>query len=162
MPQDHSTALLTGWEGYTVRSGQRIHPQGTGPARMEIHLVRTKPTFRCSGCGQERPQVHEVPRRCVRDLPILDAQTYVWVPRYRVACPTCGPKVEALPWLSPWARVTTRLAESVVRLCQVLPIQHVAEWYALDWATVKALDKAALTARLLPVDLSGIEVIALR
>ncbi len=97
----------------------------------------------------------------MRDLPILDADTYVWLPRYRVACPTCGPKIEALSWLSPWARVTTRLAESVIRLCRVLPVQHVAEWYALDWDTVKALDKSALAARLLPVDLSGITVIAM-
>ena len=99
--------------------------------------------------------------RCVRDLPILDADTYVWVPRYRVACPTCGPKLEALSWLSPWARVTSRLAESVVRLCRVLPIQHVADFYALDWDTVKTLDAAALADRLLPVDLSTIEAVAM-
>ncbi len=129
--------------------------------RVTIELVRTKPTFKCLGCGQETTQVHDVTRRCVRDLPILDADTYVWLPRYRVACPSCGPKIEALSWLSPWARVTTRLAESVVRLCRVLPVQHVAEWYALDWDTVKALDKSALAARLLPVDLSGITVIAM-
>jgi transposase len=128
---------------------------------VEIRLARTKPTFRCSGCDQERPQVHEVTLRCVRDLPVLDAHTYVWFPRYRVACPACGPKVEALPWLSAWARVTTRLAESVVRLCRVLPIQHVADFYGLDWDTVKTLDLAALRARLLPVDLSEVTVIAM-
>jgi transposase len=97
----------------------------------------------------------------VRDLPLFDADTYVWVPRYRVACPTCGPKLEALAWLSPWARVTQRLAESVVRLCRVLPIQHVAAFYALDWDTVKTLDAAALADRLLPVDLSAVESIAM-
>ncbi len=43
--------------------------------RVTIELVRTKPTFQCSGCGQETPQIHEVTRRCVRDLPILDADT---------------------------------------------------------------------------------------
>jgi len=106
-------------------------------------------------------QVHEVTVRCVRDLPILDADTYVWVPRYRVACPTCGPKLEALSWLSRWARVTQRLAESVVRLCRVLPVQHVADFYGLDWETVKTLDAAALADRLLPVDLSTVTAIAM-
>jgi transposase len=53
------------------------------------------------------------------------------------------------------------LAESVVRLCRVLPIQHVAEFYGLDWDTVKTLDVAALAERLLPVDLSTVTVIAL-
>jgi len=99
--------------------------------------------------------------RCVRDLPILDADTYVWVPRYRVACPTCGPKLEALSWLSPWERVTTRLAESVVRLCRVLPVKQVAAFYGLTWDTVKNLDVAALAEQLLPVDLSTVTAIAM-
>lgn len=162
MPQDHCTNLLIGWEGYAVKSAQRVDATRKGKrASVQVELVRTKPTFTCSACGQETPTLHEVIWRCVRDLPILDADTYVWFPRYRVACPTCGPKVEALPWLSPWARVTRRLADSIIRLCQVLPIQHVAAWYRLDWDTVKALDKAALAARLLPVDLAGVEIIAM-
>ena len=161
MPHPYSTDLLTGWEGYAVQSVKRLAATAEWPAQVHLELVRTAPTFQCSGCGQRCAQVHEVSRRCVRDLPILDADTFVWFPRYRVACPTCGPKVEALPWLSPWARVTNRLAESIVRLCQVLPVQHVAEWYGLDWDTVKALDKAALAARLLPVNLSAVTVIAM-
>lgn len=129
MPQDSCTALLVGWEGYATKQVERV--EGERP-RLIIELVRTKPTFRCSGCGQETTRVHEILMRCVRDLPILDADTYVRFPRYRVACPTCGPKVEALPWLSPWVRVTNRLACSIVRLCQVLPVKDVADWYNLD------------------------------
>jgi len=55
--------------------------------------------------------------------------------------------------------VTRRLAQSVVRLCQVLPIQHVAEFFALDWHTVKAIDLADLSRRLEPTDLSDVEVL---
>jgi transposase len=94
-------------------------------------------------------------------LPILDAETHVWVPRYRVACPTCGPKLEALSWLAPWERVTRRLAESVVRLCRILPVKHVAAFYGLTWDTVKNLDVAALVEQLLPVDLSTVTTIAM-
>ncbi len=161
MPQDYCTNVLVGWEGYAVSTVKRVDSAPGQRPRVTIELVRTKPAFRCSGCGQETRRVHEIARRCVRDLPILDADTYVWFPRYRVACPACGPKVEALSWLAPWARVTTRLAESIVRLCRVLPVQHVADWYALDWDTVKAIDKTALAVRLLPVDLSGLTVIAM-
>ena len=32
----------------------------------------------------------------------------------------------------------------MARLCKVLPIKHVAEFYGLDWDTVKAIDKAYL------------------
>lgn len=162
MPQDYCTDVLVGWEGYEVLRVERLEAIGPGHRpRVHIEMVRTKATFQCSGCGQEATQVHEIARRCVRDLPILDADTYVWFPRYRVACPACGPKIEAVPWLAPWARVTARLAESVVRLCRVLPVQHVADFYRLDWDTVKALDKAVLVKRLLPVDLSAVTVIVM-
>jgi transposase len=57
--------------------------------------------------------------------------------------------------------MTAHLADTVIRLCKVLPVQHVATWYGLDWDTVKALDKAALAARLLPVDLSDVKAIAM-
>ncbi len=162
MPRSHSISVLGEWEGYRVKSGERIEAVEPGErARVDLVLERATSTYRCSGCGQTTTRVHEVSMRCVRDLPILGADTYVWVPRYRVACPTCGPKLEALSWLSPWARVTTRLAESVVQLCRVLPLQHVAAFYALDWDTVKALDGAALADRLLPVDLSRVDMIVL-
>jgi len=162
LPRDHSTNILAGWERYRVKLVERLEPTGGGnKPQVEITLVRESRTFQCSGCGHETTQVHEMTVRCIRDLPILDAETYVWVPRYRVACPACGPKVEALPWLSPWERVTKRLAESVVRLCRVLPVKQVAEFYGLDWDTVKNLDVAALAAQLLPVDCSGVTAIAM-
>jgi transposase len=97
----------------------------------------------------------------VRDLPIFEAQTWLIVPRFRLACRRCGPKLEALPWLAPYARVTRRLAESVARLCAVLAIKHVAEFYGLGWDAVKAIDKAYLLETLGPVELSGVEVIAM-
>jgi len=135
--------------------------EATGKPRVEITLVREKRSFRCSGCGRETTKVHEVVVRCIRYLPILDAETHVWVPRYRVACPTCGPKLEALSWLSPRDRVTKRLAASVVHLCRVLPVKHVAEFYGLNWDTVKNLDVAALADQLPPVDFSGVTTIAM-
>jgi transposase len=99
--------------------------------------------------------------RWIRELPILDAETWLLVPRFRVACPVCGPKLEYLPWLAKWSRLTKRLAESVVRLCAVLPIRHVADFYGLDWDTVKAIDKRHLQEQLEEVDLSKVSVIGL-
>jgi transposase len=94
-------------------------------------------------------------------LPLLDAQTRLLVQRFRVDCPTCGPKLEQLPWLDRYERMTTRLADSVARLCKVLPIKQVAEWYGLDWSTVKRIDKAHLQRTLGPPEVVGVEVIAM-
>ncbi len=44
-------------------------------------------------------------------------------------------------------------------LCRVLPIKHVAQFFALGWDTVKAIDRAYLEATLGPVDLTGVRMI---
>jgi transposase len=105
--------------------------------------------------------IHDLEERRVRDLPLFEHRVELIVPRVRVACVHCGPKLEQLPWLAPYARVTQRMAESVGRLCQVMAIRHVARYFGLDWKTVKDLDRARLERSLGPVDLDGIEVIAL-
>lgn len=83
-------------------------------------------------------------------MPIFDADTVLVVWRARLACPSCGPKLEALDWLEPRARVTNRLAESVARMCKVMPIKRVAEHFDLHWSTVKDIDKAYLHRLLEP------------
>lgn len=83
------------------------------------------------------------------------------VPRLRVACPGCGPRLELLGWLAPYGRVTARLAESVVRLCAVMSLRHVAQYLGLNWKTVKEIDKRALERRLGPCDLEGVRVIGM-
>src|SRR5690606_13776752 len=73
----------------------------------------------------------------------------------------CGPRLEQLDWLDPYARVTRRLAESVARLCAVTSIVQVARWFGLDWKTVKTIDFRHLERTLGPIDLGGVTVIAM-
>lgn len=159
------TALLGGWEGYVLGTVGRLPPDAQqGRSREEIWLELCPVAERrkyCSGCGQEVDRVHDVEERWVHELPILGTPTRLCVHRCRLACPRCGPKLEALCWLPRYSRVTRRLAESVARLCQILPIKHVAEYFQLHWSTVKAIDKAYLQVTLGPVDLSNVEVIAM-
>jgi len=156
---DDDIAWLGGWEGYRVCGVERF--EGV-TAEIWISL---EPLVGggavCEGCGEAAPALHEVTVRRVRDLPILDARTWLEVPRRRVLCPRCGPKLERLSWLGRYSRVTRRLAESVARLCRFLPIKRVAEFFALHWNTVKTIDKRALKQKLGAIDLSGLTVIAM-
>jgi len=73
-------ALLGGWEGYDLEEVKRYQPDEDRP-RAEIHVVlrpQAGTWRRCSGCGQEVMHIHDVEERWVRDLPILDAET--WLP----------------------------------------------------------------------------------
>ena len=159
MPIEDDIAWLGGWEGYHVSGVERV--DGVQPEILiSLEAVaETRPV--CEGCGGFAPALHEVTVRRVRDLPILDAQTWLEVPRRRVFCPRCGPKLERLSWLGRYSRVTTRLAESVARLCQHLSLKRVAEFLGLHWNTVKAIDKRYLKETLGPIDLSGLRVIAM-
>jgi transposase len=157
----HFTGIIQGWEGYRVKWAQRFEAEETSQAaEVWIELVpKRKRRLVCSGCGRKGHHVHETVERWIRDLPILGASTHLLVHRRRVNCRKCGPKLEELPWIGRYERVTRRLAESVVRMCAILPIKHVANYFDLDRKTVKAIDKKHLQATLPPIDALGVEAI---
>ena len=159
MPHQDGTDWLGGWEGCQV---EPVECRDDALSIVWI-LLGTDPsaTMICDGCGASTDRVHDVEIRVVRDLPILDARSFLRVPRRRVACPRCGPKLERLSWLDRHARVTRRLAESVVRLCRALPIKQAAAFFGLHWSTVKDIDRRALERALEPVDLGEVELLAM-
>jgi transposase len=151
---------LGGWEGYEVKDDWI--EQRAGQPWWIARLEPIRGSLReCGGCGGRTAAVHDLSWRRVRDLPAFDRRVELQVARVRVLCPRCGPKLERLSWLDPYARVTQRLAESVGRLCAVMAVRHVARYFDLDWKTVKRLDRQRLERTLGPVDLDGIEVIAM-
>lgn len=163
MSAPKSTDVLGEWEGYDTGLMQRFEAGDKGPtaqAWIELHAM---PGHRmcCSGCGRFTDKVHDTEERWVRDLPVLDAQTHLLVQRRRVACPRCGPKVELLSWLEPYARVTTRLATAVALLCRTLTVKDTAAYLGLGWDAVKAIHKAHLERTLDPPDLDGLEEIVM-
>lgn len=153
-------AQLGGWVGYGVEHWR--HEDRAGRRWLVISL-EPQPGIarRCSGCGATTTAVHDRSPRRIRDLPVFESAVELVVPRLRLACPACGPRLEQLDWLDPHARVTRRLAESVARLCAVTSLLHAARWFGLNWKTVKQIDFRHLERALGPVDLSGVSVIAM-
>jgi len=155
-----SMSRLGGWEGYEV---EQEWEEVRGQQRwcvIRLSPIRGWPRC-CTGCGGSTALIHDLQPRRVRDLPLFEYCVELIVPRVRVACTQCGPKLERLAWLAPYARLTNRLAGSVARLCQVASILHVARFFGLDWKTVKQVDRVHLERTLGPVDLDGVRVIAL-
>jgi transposase len=153
-------ARLGGWAGYEV-SGTREEVRGE-QRWCVVELVATPSVRRCCGsCGRMTGSIHDAEDRRIRDLPIFETPVELVLPRQRVLCPACGPKLEHLDWLEPYARVTSRLAASVARMCKVMTIRHVAAYYGLDWDTVKQIDCRHLERQLGAVDLGGVTVIGM-
>ena len=153
-------AQLGGWDGYRVE-GLR-HEQRGDLRWLIVELVPLDGVARyCSGCGASVAAVHDRSVRRIRDLPVFEHSVELRVPRLRLACAACGPRLQRLAWLDPHCRVTRRLAESVARLCTVTSVLHAARWYGIDWKTAKAIDFRSLESRLGPVDLDGVTRIAM-
>ena len=88
MPSEDVIEVLGAWEGYRVGSVKRPAAEEGKPAAIWIELLRkADDPMICSGCGQACERYHDWEDRWVRDLPILDAQTHLHLPRFRVACP---------------------------------------------------------------------------
>lgn len=151
---------LGAWEGYELEGEGEEHRHGVRWCILRLKAIQGV-LRRCSGCGWSGTAVHDQEERRVRDLPIFEVPVELVVPRLRLACSSCGPKLEQLVWVEPYARLTTRLAASVARLCKVMSLLHVAAFYGLAWSTVKRIDHRHLERELGPPCLDGVEVIAM-
>lgn len=160
MADSKSTSVLWGWAGYRVASCRREDRGGQPWCVIEL-APDPDVRRRCSGCGGLTSAVHDRTQRRIRDLPIFDAAVELRVPRLRLACPGCGPRLEQLDWLDPHARVTRRLALSVARLCAATCVRHAAVWHRIDWKTAKSIDFRQLEATLGPPDLDGVRLLSM-
>ena len=153
-------AQLGGWVGYRVDDWRQEQRGGRSWAVLEL-TPEEGVKRRCSGCDQPVTAIHDVTLRRIRDLPLFEHAVELVVPRLRLACPRCGPRLEGLDWIDPHARVTRRLADSVARLCAGTSIRHAAQWFGLNWKTVKAIDFRHLERTLGPPDLNGVRLLAM-
>src|SRR5262245_2224128 len=98
LTHDECIAFLGEWEGYSVVACERqeiVSPYKAARTQVWITLMpRPDRLKRCNGCGEAVDAVHDVYERHIRDLPILDAETWLVVPRCRLNCSRCGHKLE--------------------------------------------------------------------
>lgn len=101
MAYEEIPELLGGWEWFKLVGVERKTASETRPIpEIILKLEPMRGSLKhCSRCGEVVDAVHDVSERRVRDLPIMEAETWLVFPRARLECPRCGPTVEAVPWL---------------------------------------------------------------
>lgn len=160
MAEGDCIAQLGGWVGYRVAGWHREMRKGHRWLVLEL-AASPEATRVCSGCGRSGLPIHDSVERRIRDLPVFEDPVELVLPRLRLTCPTCGPKLERLEWLDAHSRLTRRLADSVARLCTVTSVLHAARWFGLNWKTVKRIDFRHLEQQLGDLDLDGLSQIAM-
>ena len=103
MAQEHPITRLGGWAGYEVVEDWQERRGGKSWCVLRLEAV-TGWLRQCSHCGESTRAVHDQQERRIRELPIFEYRVELVVPRVRVACARCGPRLERLSWLEPYAR----------------------------------------------------------
>lgn len=116
----------------------------------------------CGTCGRGERTFYDHKTRQVRDLGCGDTRVYLEVEIRRVACRSCGlVKQEKLAWIADNPLYTKRFAFLVGRRCRASTLKDVAKELALDWHTVKELEKQYMHAQLRRVGMPGPGVIGI-
>ena len=126
-----------------------------------IHLfpdLRHTPV--CSDCGEGTFDVKDIHYRLVRDVDLLTSNSWLKVGIRKLRCPNCGQRMEKLSFVDKGSRVSKRLEKQVYLMCQFTTIRDVANYFGLDWKTVKAIDKKYLKAELEPPNYDNLHLLA--
>lgn len=120
-----------------------------------------KPSWRrprCSGCGKIRPG-YDHSRQSVRWVHLSIGAVRIlleYAPR-RVECPTCGVRVELVPWARPDSRFTRPFEEMTAYLAQITSKTEAARIMGIAWRTVGNIVQRVVADRLDPDRLDGLE-----
>jgi transposase len=157
---DQFTCLYSYFEGYRVLSVEEAEGK---QGREYIFTLEPEPgrELLCSHCGTSCSAVHDRVERRVTDLPVFGHPARILLPRRRVLCPSCGPRVEALSWLGPNARYTNRLADYTAGLLSAMTIQEASGMLGLDWKTIRSIDKGRLQRDFGALDMHGVKLLAM-
>lgn len=160
MHTDCLTELL-GFQGYRVAAVEWFGKR-PGLSGVRVHLERTGTGYVCGECGRAVPEGYDHTWQEVHHLRLFEHHTVIRFPRYRVNCPVCGIRTEALTFTGLHGpRVTRALGGLVAELCKVMTVKAVAILEGLHPGTVRELDKRALTRTQATRPLDGITTLGL-
>ena len=150
---------VTHYKSFVVEKEEMI--EEFGAARIEIK-IRSRANGRpiCSGCGEQRPGYDQSPTpRRFDFIPILGiAVIFVYCMR-RVDCPTCGVKVERVPWSAGKSPTTIEYQWFLARWAKRMSWKEVAESFRVSWDCVYESVKQAVSWGLKHRDLNNITAI---
>ena len=134
--------------------------EGESPA-LEVELQpRANGRPVCSGCGKVRAGYDESsePRR-FEFVPMWGILVYFVYRMRRVNCPTCGVKVERVPWAEGKGSLTTEYRWFLARWAKRMSWKEVSVAFHVSWDKVYDAVKQAVSWGLAHRDLEGIEAI---
>lgn len=113
----------------------------------------------CSGCGKRRPGYDRLRPRRFQYVPLWGlAVSFAYALR-RVECPTCGVKVEAVPWASGKRRLTRSFGLFLAQWAKRLSWQETARAFRTSWNRVYDAVRSVVEFGLEHRDTSDVEAV---
>src|SRR6516162_122402 len=113
----------------------------------------------CSGCTQPGPGYDTLARRRFAFVPLWGLPVFFCYAMRRVACPTCGVRVETVPWAAGKHQLTTTYAWFLARWAKRLSWTEVAGAFRTTWEHVFRSVEMAVAWGRQRQDLTGIAAI---
>jgi transposase len=113
----------------------------------------------CSGCGKPNSGYDTLQPRRFEFIPIWGIAVYLVYSMRRVNCPTCGVKVEQVPWATGKHRLTTVYSSFLAHWAQKMSWAEVARSFNTTWDHVFSAVEEAVEWGRNQMDLSGITAI---
>jgi transposase len=131
--------------GMKAHTATHIDAQPDGSLVAQVDRVPGR-RLCCGACGRPAPQVagSRRPARWWQDLSVRDQPLWLVYDPHRVWCPTCGLRVERVPWAAKWQRVTHALARAVAVLARKPDWSSVAAHFHVRWKTVASVVEATV------------------
>ena len=127
---------------------------------IEIPIVpRANSRAICSACGKPAPGYDRLPARRFEYVPLWQIAVFFVYSMRRVQCPTCGVKVEQVPWCDGKNSLTTTYRWFLAGWAKRLSWKGVAEAFGTTWQNVFRSVKHAVSWGLAHRSLEGIESI---
>ena len=116
----------------------------------------------CSVCQTTDVRVREVGLRQITGLPCGSKKVCFEVSVFRLDCNKCGSHCrEAIPFISKWARQTKAVERAVIDLRREMSIKGTADFFGLDWRTVKEIEKRHLKTKFQRIRLRDVRIIGI-
>lgn len=133
-----------------------------GDKVVTLHLKRDMrfSVSYCPDCGQAAPRERRI-TKLIRDLPILNHDTYLSCEIFNVKCPKCGVRRERLDFVDRCSRLTIRFEQFIFSLVCMSTVKDAANRFELSWETVKNIDKKNLEAKYKNIDYGDLKRIAI-
>jgi transposase len=148
---DNAINSFIGLQSYEVVRWERHHKQW-----IEIWLDPRQNKWRCLGCGCRTTSCYDRVWTRLRDLDIASHRTWLWVPRIRVACETCGVRRSELLIAREHARSTRRFERLLFNLTYGATVKEVSRLTGADWKLIKEVEIHYIRGLLRKRNLEGI------